>query len=788
MIPKIKTLPVTKKIGLIIGLSVIGMILLQVFLFIQLNSHLMSARQDKIQGLVESTLSNIQYFYSLEENGELNRKEAQEAIIKQLQVLRYNENEYYWISDLSENVIMHGAKPELKGKNLSDLKDPEGVSVFVEFSKVGRETGSGFVNYMWPKLGSDTPIAKISYVSLFEPWGWVLGTGVYIDDINQLFWEQVLYSVIIFLILVSLIVITSLTLAKTITVPLLDFSSAIKEVDTSGNLSKTAKVYWRDEVGEAASAFNHLMEKMHNIINEANDVSGNLAKGHFNQRVTLECPGHLNTLKLGINESADNIQDTMNAFNKLMSALAEGNFKQKLELTTTGEYSKAINHAMAAMTDIDSAIQEMITIMNALKEGNFSERIHTEFKGDLNLLKEKANEGLDGIAQAMSVQYDVMTAMAEGDFSRHFNINTTGEFKKNVDKAMYSMHAVGEAITTLNTVMASLSKGDCSQRVSANLPGDLGTLKDNVNQSMDTIENIINDVAKVLTSLANGNLTQSIHNPYEGVFNKLKQDANATNAKLSNSIIQIQDAFVHLSTGAKEIAVGSNDLSHRTESQASTLQQTSVLMDQVTKGASSSAESAENAKAISVIAQDKALQGKNMIGEAISAMEAIEKSSDKISNIIGVINDIAFQTNLLALNAAVEAARAGEQGKGFAVVATEVRNLAQRSANSAKEIKDLILNSVNAVQSGTKRVFESGRILEDMLDSVNQVNARINEISQSSQQQNENIHQINESISSIDANTQQNASMVEEFSASTETMAEQANNVQTQIGFFKVHK
>lgn len=786
MIPQVKNLPVTKKIALIIALSVTGMVLLQIFLFIQLNNDLMDARQDKIRGMVESTTSTINYYHSLETNGTLSRDEAQKQAIAQLQVLRYDQEDYYWVSDLSENVIMHGAKPELTGKNMSSLKDPEGVPIFVEFSRIGRESGSGFVGYMWPKPGLENPVAKISYVELFEPWGWVLGTGVYIDDINNLFWSEVRYALLIFSVLIVLMVLLSLGLAKTITTPLLHFSSIIKRVDASGNLSDCATVYGQDEVGEATSAFNHLMQKIHHIINEANEVSSNLAAGNFDKRITLECAGHLNTLKTGINGSADNIEHTMEAFNRLMDALAEGNFRQNAEINVTGEYRKAVDNAVGAMHDIDAAIQEIIVVMNALKKGDFSHRVDAELKGDLNLLKQQANEGLDGIQQAMSIQYDVMTAMAEGDFSRHFSIQTSGEFKKNIDKATNSMQSMGEAVTTLNTVMASLAQGDCSQRVTVDLPGDLGKLKDNVNQSMDIIERIIGDVAKVLTSLAGGDLTQSISHNYSGIFNKLKQDANTTNHQLANSINQIQDAFVQVSIGAREIAEGSSDLSHRTESQASTLQQTSALMEQVTKSAFSSAQSADNAKALAAIAQEKAIRGKDIVGEAVSAMEAIGQSSERIGSIIGVINEIAFQTNLLALNAAVEAARAGEQGRGFAVVAAEVRNLAQRSANSAKEIKELISSSVIAIQSGTERVFESGRVLEDMLHSVDQVNDRISDISQSTQQQNGNIRQINQAISLIDENTQQNAAMVEEFSASTETMAEQANNVQKQIGFFKV--
>ncbi len=225
---------------------------------------------------------------------------------------------------------------------------------------------------------------------------------------------------------------------------------------------------------------------------------------------------------------------------------------------------------------------------------------------------------------------------------------------------------------------------------------------------------------------------------------------------------------------------------HRTEQQASSLEETASAMEQLTSTVRQNADNARQANQLSEGAQTTAREGSEIVGNAISAMEEISEASNKISEIVGVIDEIAFQTNLLALNASVEAARAGEQGRGFAVVATEVRNLAQRSATSAREIKDLIVDSVDKVKTGTELVNRSGAALDDIMNSVVKVGDIVAEISSASQEQAEGIDQINKTVASLDDLTQQNAALAEQTSAASVSMNEHAINMKAQVDFFRI--
>jgi methyl-accepting chemotaxis protein len=338
----------------------------------------------------------------------------------------------------------------------------------------------------------------------------------------------------------------------------------------------------------------------------------------------------------------------------------------------------------------------------------------------------------------------------------------------------------------VDNIIEAAGKGDLTQR--AEITGKTGFFKElamGLNSLMSISENVINDNARVLAAMAQGNLDERIDAEYEGVFGQLKDDANTTGIKLTEVIGSIREAAQTVQTGSTEIAQGNTDLSQRTEEQASSLEETASSMEEMTSSVKQTSENAVHANQLASAAQDRAEKGGEVVGRAVSAMEEINTSSKKIADIIGVIDEIAFQTNLLALNAAVEAARAGEQGKGFAVVAGEVRNLAQRSAGAAKEIKDLIRDSVEKVDNGTELVNESGQTLSEIVEAVVKVSTMIKEISSASEEQASGIEQVNKAISQMDEMTQQNAALVEEASAASETMTEQATSMMNLMGFFQ---
>ncbi|KNC68690.1 methyl-accepting chemotaxis protein [Pseudoalteromonas ardens] len=339
----------------------------------------------------------------------------------------------------------------------------------------------------------------------------------------------------------------------------------------------------------------------------------------------------------------------------------------------------------------------------------------------------------------------------------------------------------------VNTVVESARSGNLSVRLEeGDKQGFYLRLTQGLNGLLESVDNAVADTGNMLDSLARGDLTQRIEADYQGAFDKLKQDANSTADKLTNVLERISTSASLVASGAEEISQGNADLSQRTEEQASSLEETASSMEQMT---STVRQNADNAKVANELAEDtseKATRGGEVVNRAVESMSAINDASKKIADIISVIDEIAFQTNLLALNAAVEAARAGEQGRGFAVVAGEVRNLAQRSAGAAKEIKDLIRDSVSKVEDGTLLVNESGETLKEIVAAVRRVTNMISDIADASVEQSSGIEQVNKAVTQMDEMTQQNAALVEQASAAGESMAEQANDMRNMLNFFKV--
>ena len=298
----------------------------------------------------------------------------------------------------------------------------------------------------------------------------------------------------------------------------------------------------------------------------------------------------------------------------------------------------------------------------------------------------------------------------------------------------------------------------------------------------------IAQIKKVLLSMSQGNLTDFIEGPLAGEFGVIGDAMNELITILNKMVGDIRNTSSKVYESVTSMAEGNNELSQRTETQASSLEETASAMEELASTVQQNSENSTQASKLSRAVMVKANNGGEVVRNAITAMTDINKSSKKIADIISVIDEIAFQTNLLALNAAVEAARAGEQGRGFAVVAAEVRNLAQRSAGAAKEIKGLINDSVEAVGQGTKLVDETGKTFDELVQAIGEVGKMIDDIDGAGKEQNAGIGEVSAAVSQMDEMTQQNAALVEDSAASSKAMETLAHSLLEQVDFFNAEK
>jgi methyl-accepting chemotaxis protein len=358
-------------------------------------------------------------------------------------------------------------------------------------------------------------------------------------------------------------------------------------------------------------------------------------------------------------------------------------------------------------------------------------------------------------------------------------LGSVGEWLDRTDEA-----AIEKEVTDL---VRSAGNGDFSQRLTVEgKQGFFRQLAEGLNTLVQQVSDGLADVVNVLNAMASGDLNRRIERDYAGIFAQLKDDTNATVERLREVVGRIKESAEAINTAAREIAAGNSDLSSRTEEQASSLEETASSMEELNATVKQNAESAQKANELGRQSNEAVMRGAETVKRVVLTMSDIQDSSRKIADIIGVIDSIAFQTNILALNAAVEAARAGEQGRGFAVVASEVRNLAQRSAQAAKEIKGLIADSVERVDGGARLVAEAGATMERVVDSFRQVTGLVTDIASASQEQSSGIAQVTQAVSQMDGVTQQNAALVEQAAAAAESLEEQARALMRAVGQFKL--
>ncbi len=616
--------------------------------------------------------------------------------------------------------------------------------------------------------------------------------------ITNLIWV----TVILVLVATSIIVAFGLYVSKALSKPILDLAAAITKTEDEGIFSRRLDNLYTDEVGDTSRSFNKLLDSLSSSFQQVNTALHGIGEGNYDNKVEGDYCGELEDLQCGLNRTLQKLAENDTLEDEKQKAQSAAIQAQELakQVESQSRESTRIKQALdvcrASVLVVDND-QTVIYINESLKslfirsEEQFRSAVAT-FSLDNNIgsplsavidTPELANVSLTNLSKPQSLTLKIGTLTLDSSITP---IVDTSNVRQGTVIELKDRTLELEVEQEVHELVSSVLAGDLTQRISlTGKDGFFASLSSRMNELIGVCEEAISSTIDVLSGLAQGDLTRKIEGDFQGSFSRLQQDVNSTIDRLTGVVKDIQGASKVVAECADEIASGNMNLSQRTEEQAANIEETASSMEEMTSTVQQNANNSAEADELAKSARAEAECGGVVVQDAVAAMDQISDASKKIANIIGVIDEIAFQTNLLALNASVEAARAGEQGRGFAVVAGEVRNLAGRSAEAAKEIKELIEDSVAKVDDGSRLVGESGETLNKIINSVQQVTSIIAEISNASREQTSGIEDISKTIAQLDEMTQQNAALVEEAAAASSSMGNEAIDLEKQVGFFR---